>query len=56
MSEQVITFPITFPIGEIVASNISAEDYLLKIHIPTLWQTPLPNYYQIGDSVKAMLE
>jgi len=27
----------------------------LVIHIPTLWKSPLPNLYEIGESVKAML-
>lgn len=26
----------------------------LRVHIPTLWTTPLPNLYQVGDAVRAM--
>ena len=25
-----------------------------KLHVPILWQQPLPDYFQIGDAVKAM--
>ncbi len=28
----------------------------LKIHVPTLWQKQLPNYFEIGQAVQAMLE
>ncbi|HLA45218.1 MAG TPA: Uma2 family endonuclease, partial [Aggregatilineales bacterium] len=25
-----------------------------SLHVPTLWKKPLPNFFEIGDSVRAM--
>lgn len=29
---------------------------LFKLHVPTLWQDELPNFYQVAEAVKAMVE
>ena len=29
---------------------------LFKLHVPTLWQDELPNFYQVAEAVKAMME
>ena len=27
-----------------------------KLHVPTLWQSPLPNYFMVGEAIKRMWE
>ncbi len=27
----------------------------LALHVPTLWQASLPNYFEVGEAVRAML-
>jgi len=28
----------------------------LALHVPTLWQEPLPDFFAIGEAVRAMVE
>jgi hypothetical protein len=36
-------------------THVSADGYL-ALHVPTLWQETLPDFFAIGEAVRAMVE